>query len=109
VELILHEAFHVHQGRLAPDKHANEQTVGQYPVLDASNNALVALETRILRDAVLAKEAAQRRARIEQYLAVRTLRRAGLDTSSVSYENLTEFTEGTAMYVSCGSNSWASA
>lgn len=99
VELILHEAFHVHQGRLAPDKHGNEQTVGQYPVLDASNNALVALETRILRDAVLAKEAAQRRARSEQYLAVHTLRRAGLDTSSVSYENLTEFTEGTALYV----------
>jgi hypothetical protein len=99
VEIILHEAFHVHQARLAPGKYANEAAVAHYPVMDASNNALVALETRILRDAVLAKEAAQRRARIEQYLAVRTLRRAGLDTSSVSYENLNEFTEGTAKYV----------
>lgn len=99
VELILHEAFHVHQGRLAPGKRANEQTVAQYPVLDAGNNALVALETRILRDAVLAKEAARRRARVAQYLAVRTLRRAGLDTTSIAYENLNEFTEGTAKYV----------
>ena len=99
VEMILHEAFHVHQDRLAPGKGANEAAVAHYPVMDASNNALVALETRILRDAVLAKEAAQRRARIEQYLAVRTLRRAGLDTASVSYENLNEFSEGTARYV----------
>ena len=99
VEIILHEAFHVHQGRLAPGKYANEAAVAHYPVMDASNNALVALETRILRDAVLAKDAAQRRARIEQYLAVRTLRRAALDTASVSYENLNEFTEGTAVYV----------
>ena len=99
VEMILHEAFHVHQDRLAPGKGANEAAVAHYPVMNASNNALVALETRILRDAVLGKDAAQRRSRVEQFLAVRTLRRAGLDTSSVSYENLNEFTEGTARYV----------
>ena len=99
VELLLHEAFHVHQDRLAPGKAASEQAVAHYPLLDPGNNALVALETRILRDAVLAKDAAQRRARVEQFLAVRTLRRAGLDTASVSYENLNEFSEGTARYV----------
>jgi hypothetical protein len=99
VEIILHEAFHVHQDRLAPGKAANEQAVAHYPLLDPGNNALVALEARILRDAVLAKDAAQKRARIEQFLAVRTLRRTGLDTASVSYENLNEFSEGTARYV----------
>lgn len=99
VETVLHEAFHVHQDRLAPGKAANEQAVAHYPLLDPGNNALVALETRILRDAVLAKDAAQRRARVEQFLAVRTLRRAGLDTASISYEDLNEFSEGTARYV----------
>jgi hypothetical protein len=99
LEVMLHEAFHVHQDRLAPDKGAREQAVAHYPVLDAGNNALVALETRILRDAVLARDATQRRARVEQFLAVRTLRRTGLDTASLSYENLNEFKEGTARYV----------
>jgi hypothetical protein len=99
VEIILHEAFHVHQDRLAPGKNADEGAAAHYPLLDPGNNALVALETRILRDAALAKNAAQRRRRIEQFVAVRALRRLGLDTGSVSYENLNEFKEGTARYV----------
>lgn len=99
VGTILHEAFHVHQDRLAPGKGANEAAVAHYPVLDATNNALVALEALLLRDAVLAPTAAQRRAKAEQFLAVRSVRRAPLDTASISYEDLNEFKEGTAKYV----------
>jgi len=99
VGIILHEAFHVHQDRLAPGKGANEAAVAHYPVLDATNNALVALEARLLRDAVLAPTPAERRAKAEQFLAIRSARRTGLDTASVSYENLNEFKEGTAKYV----------
>ena len=99
IQLLLHEAFHVHQNRLAPGKKANEQAILRYPLLDPVNNALVALEARVLRDAVLASAAARRRAKIEQFVAVRSLRRAGLDTTSIAYENLNEFAEGTARYV----------
>ena len=99
VGTILHEAFHVQQDRLAPEKGANEAAVAHYPVLDATNNALVALEARVLRDAVLAPTPGERRAKAEQFLAVRSMRRAGLDTASASYEDLNEFKEGTAKYV----------
>lgn len=99
VGTILHEAFHVHQDRLAPGKGANEAVVARYPVLDATNNALVALEARLLRDAVLGPTPTERRAKAEQFLAIRSERRAALDTASVSYENLNEFKEGTAKYV----------
>lgn len=99
VQLLLHEAFHVHQHRLAPDKRANEQSVTRYPLLDPVNNALVALESRILRDAVLAATAAERRAGAEQFLAVRSLRWSGLDTAAVAYEKGNEFMEGLGRYV----------
>jgi hypothetical protein len=99
VGILLHEAFHVHQDRLAPDKQADEKSVAHYPLLDATNNALVALEALLLRAAILDRDPAERRRLAEEFVAVRTLRRARLDTASISYENLNEFTEGTARYV----------
>lgn len=99
VGIVLHEAFHVYQDRLAPEKGANEATVARYPVLDPVNNALVAVEARLLRDAVLAANTAERRTKAEEFIAIRSLRRAALDTASVSYEDLNEFKEGTAKYV----------
>lgn len=99
LQLLLHESFHVHQDRLAPGKSANEHDVTRYPLLDPRNNALVALEARLLRDAVLATAPGSRRARVEQFVAVRSVRRATLDSASVAYENLNEFAEGTARYV----------
>ena len=99
VGILLHEAFHVHQDRLAPGKKADEQSVAHYPLLDATNNALVALEALLLRAAILDRDPAQRRRRAEQFVAVRLLRRAGLDSAAIAYENLNEFAEGTARYV----------
>ena len=99
LQLLLHEAFHVHQDRQAPDKSANEAAVARYPVLDPENNALFALEGRILRDALLAAEPAVLRDRARLFLAVRRARRAGLDTSAVAYEDLNEYSEGLGRYV----------
>lgn len=47
--LILHEAFHVHQNKMTPDKNANEMIVSQYPLLDPINNALYILEGNVLK------------------------------------------------------------
>lgn len=99
LQFLLHEAFHVHQHRLAPDKGADEGAVAHYPLLDPTNNALVALEGRILSDALLATDPVDRRTRIAEFVAVRTLRRAALDTASASYEDLNEYSEGLGRYV----------
>lgn len=97
--LMLHEAFHVHQERLAPGKGANESAILRYPLLSATNNALVALEGLLLRDALLAKDAADRRARATEFVAVRAERRAGLDSAAAAYEDGVEYHEGAAKYV----------
>lgn len=97
--LILHESFHVHQSKLAPEKGANEMAVAQYPLLDPVNNALYVLEGNILKDALLSISPETKREKIRQFVAVRSYRQSLLDSSSVEYENLNEFTEGTAKYV----------
>jgi hypothetical protein len=97
--LMMHEAFHVHQERLAPDKRADEDAILQYPLLEANNNALVALEGMLLRDALLATDSVDRIRRIEEFVAVRSTRHQGLDSVAVAYENLVEYSEGTAKYV----------
>jgi hypothetical protein len=99
LEILMHEAFHVHQHRLAPGKQANESVIARYPALDPANNALIALEGRLVRDALLADDAAIRRNMTEQFLAVRHARRADLDTSVVAYEDLNEYNEGLGRYV----------
>lgn len=97
--LILHESFHVYQSRLAPDKSANEMAVAQYPLLDPVNNALYVLEGSILRDALLSVTPEVKREKIRRFVAVRSYRQSLLESSSVEYENLNEFVEGTAKYV----------
>jgi len=99
LEVLMHEAFHVHQDRLAPGKHANESVIARYPALDPVNNALIALEGRLARDALLEQDAAVRRNKAEQFVAVRHARRAALDTAVVRYEDLNEYTEGLGRYV----------
>jgi len=97
--VILHESFHVYQSKMAPEKGANEMAVSQYPVLDPVNNALYVLEGNILRDALLSTNSETKRQKIRQFVAVRSHRQSLLDSSSVDYENLNEFAEGTAKYV----------
>lgn len=99
VQLLLHEAFHVHQDRLAPGKRADESAVARYPLLDADNNALFALEGRLLRDALLAADRGERRRLAALFVAVRLERRGALDSAAVAYEDLNEFSEGLGRYV----------
>jgi hypothetical protein len=96
---ILHEAFHVYQHNKAPEKFANEAAVIKYPVLDPVNNALYVLEGNILRDALLAKDAATKLEKTEQFVAVRTYRQSLLDSTLSEYENLNEYAEGIAKYI----------
>ena len=44
--LVVHEAFHVHQHRVAPDRGANEMFLLYYPVLSVENNVAFGLEAR---------------------------------------------------------------
>jgi hypothetical protein len=97
--LILHEAFHVYQSKMAPDKGANEMVVTQYPLLDPVNNALYVLEGNILKDALLATEPSIKKEKIKEFVAVRSFRQSLLDSNCVEYENLNEYVEGTAKYV----------
>lgn len=97
--LILHEAFHVYQSKMAPEKSANEMMISQYPLLDPVNNALYVLEGNILKDALLSTEPSVRQEKIKEFVAVRSFRQSLLDSSCVEYENLNEYVEGTAKYV----------
>ena len=97
--LILHEAFHVYQDKMAPEKSANEMIVSKYPLLDPVNNALYVLEGNILKDALLSQYPKARLEKIKEFVAVRNFRQSRLDTSYVEYENLTEYSEGLAKYV----------
>src|SRR5664279_864445 len=99
LEVILHEAFHVYQNKMAPDKGANEMVVAQYPLLDPENNALYVLEGNILRDALFAQESKAQLEKIKEFVAVRSYRQSRLDSSFVEYENLNEYMEGLAKYV----------
>ncbi len=97
--LILHEAFHVYQSKMAPEKSANEMVISQYPLLDPVNNALYVLEGNILKDALLSTEPSVRKEKIKEFTAVRRFRQSLLDSNCVEYENLNEYAEGTAKYV----------
>jgi hypothetical protein len=99
LEVILHEAFHVYQDRMAPGKGANESVVAQYPLLDPENNALYVMEGNILRDALFSREPDTRLEKIKEFVAVRSYRQSRLDSSFVEYENLNEYSEGLAKYV----------
>lgn len=99
LQLILHEAFHVYQNKMAPEKRANEAVITQYPLLDPVNNALYVLEGNILKDALLAQNPKERLEKVKTFVAVRSFRQSRLDSGWVEYENLNEFSEGTAKYV----------
>jgi len=99
LQVILHEAFHVYQNKMAHDKEANEAVVAQYPLLDPENNALYVMEGNILKDALFAQESNARFEKIKEFVAVRSYRQSLLDSSCVAYENLNEYSEGLAKYV----------
>ncbi len=99
IRVILHEAFHAYQNHKAPEKGADEGSVSKYPLLDPTNNALSQLEGLILKDALLAEDQKTRSRKTAEFVAVRTHRQSLLPEEFATYENLNEFTEGTAKYI----------
>lgn len=94
-----HEAFHVYQRKMAPNKSASELDVLKYPALSVENNVGFALESDYLAEAANAKTAAEARAAAVKWLAIRKWRRAGISDMSTRYEDGNEFNEGLAEYV----------
>lgn len=94
--LIAHEAFHVYQGKMSPNKGANELAVLTYPSLSVENNVGFALESDFLAHA--AKSANPRQEAVK-WLAVRQWRRGFLPKESSAYEDGNEFNEGLAKYI----------
>lgn len=99
IRTILHEAFHIFQEKMAPEKFANEMVVLIYPLLDPVNNSLYVLEGNILWDALFSEDSKERMEKVKEFVAVRTLRQSRLEEEVVEYENLNEYVEGTAVYV----------
>ena len=98
LRLIVHEAFHVYQGRAMPSRETNEMLLLNYPTLSASNNTLFALEAAELQRAIEAHDAAASRDAALRWLAIREARRKELPARAVQYEDGTEFKEGLAKY-----------
>lgn len=96
---IAHEAFHVFQGRRAPEKRANERDVRLYPCLSVENNVGVALEGKALAECMRATDERALRAAALRWLAIRRDRRRALPRPAVAYEDGNEFNEGLAKYV----------
>lgn len=96
--LIGHEAFHVFQNRVAPDKSANEMLLLDYPVLSVENNVGFALEGKALAAALRSQGESAFREAVLHWLAVRQERRGKLPPEAIEYENGVEFGEGLAKY-----------
>ena len=96
--MVTHEAFHVYQSKMAPDKGASEMLLLYYPVLSVPNNVDFALEGQALADALRLTAAGQFRHAALRWLALRKDRRALLPPRAIEYEDGVEFTEGTAKY-----------
>lgn len=96
--LIVHEAFHVFQDRVAPDKSAKEMLLVYYPVLSVDNNVGFALEGKALATALRSEGEPAFREAVLQWLAVRQERRAKLAAKAIEHENGVEFHEGLAKY-----------
>jgi len=96
--LVVHEAFHVYQNRVAPDRGANEMFLLFYPALSIDNNVGFGLEASALSDAINARDDRAFRAAALRWLAIRLDRRRKLPERAIQYEDGTEFNEGLAKY-----------
>ncbi len=96
---IAHEAFHVHQFHLAPDKGGNELDLVSYPTLSVANNTGWALEGIELAKALEETCPEARRIAARRWLAVRQDRRSHLSEAHIAYEDGTEFNEGLAKFI----------
>jgi hypothetical protein len=101
---LFHEAFHVFQRVSAgPErkfgKGENSYYVATYPIFSESNEALFALEGRILAAALEASTLTRKRELAREFVAVRRARHRGLDGSFSAFDRASELNEGLAEYV----------
>lgn len=97
---VVHEAFH--QFQRSAFRTVETPPEATYPILDAENNALAALEMHILEEAVAAVEhqdTASARRHAEQFVGVRTTRWRRVGAAVRDLERAKELVEGTAKYV----------
>jgi hypothetical protein len=101
---LFHEAFHVFQRVSArPDlkfgKGENSYYVASYPVFNERNEALFALEGRILAAALETASLTRKRELAREFVAVRRARHRTLDGSFAEFDRASELNEGLAEYV----------
>ncbi len=96
ITLMLHEGFHVYQYAHG-DTFARETLIAQYPLYDATNNALQELEGLILLAAARGETPPE--VALRQFAAVRSVRHTALGAELAGYELAVEYGEGLAKYV----------
>ena len=103
VGLTAHEAFHVFEAaahvrgrRFGAGE--NSFLVSSYPIFDAANEALMALEGRILSTALSTRSSQTRRDLARQFVATRERRHRALADEYATFERLGELNEGLAEY-----------
>ena len=100
--ITFHEAFHGFE-RDAKRKGGkwgaeNSMLVFEYQESSARNNALFAIESRLLRLALESKGKSDLKEKVRQFLGVRLLRQAEIDPRFVEFEKGAELNEGLAEY-----------
>jgi len=103
--LILHECFHVFQDHRARAAVPMEEP----PRDDPSYSALLALESRTLNAGLCESEEEQARTLCRMFLAVRGERRRALSPAVLAAEGESEYSEGSATYVSARAVQWLAA
>lgn len=104
IPIAFHEAFHVFQSVQRKEGRRfgageNSFYVASYPVFDVTNEALFALETRILATALETADREAREVLGRQFVAVRRNRHRRLVTDFAEFDRASELNEGLAEYV----------
>lgn len=94
---LLHEAFHVHQGKARPTWFGNEAVFFTYPVTDAAAQGLQRLETEALRRALTRPGMSV--CWSSRALAIREERAALIGPEAIGYERGNDLNEGLATWV----------
>ncbi|HEX2208972.1 MAG TPA: hypothetical protein VHG93_14940, partial [Longimicrobium sp.] len=101
--LTAHESFHVFQRASRAQGRRfgageNSMLLSSYPVFDVENEAMVALEGRLLRAALAAADDSAAARATREFLAVRAARQRRLARSMAEFEDAAELNEGLAEY-----------
>ncbi len=100
--ITFHEAFHAFErdkkrtGK--PWGFENSMLIFEYQESSARTNAIFAIESRILKQALLAKKTSDSEKLTRQFLAVRKLRQSEMDPRFTDFEKGAELNEGLAEY-----------